>query len=230
MMLELNKIHCVDCMEGMPNLPTVNGRKYCIVTDPPFNVGYHYNEYNDNKNEDEYYSWLSDIFQGYPCVVIQYPEALYKLSFQLGLFPERVISWVYNSNTPRQHRDIAYFGVTPDLNRVKQPYKNPNDKRIKARIAAGKTGAKMYDWMNINQVKNVSKKAVDGVIHPCQMPVEVMRRVVGVIPDEYIIVDPFIGSGSTAIACNILGRDWIGFENDPAYVKIAEKRIKEETP
>lgn len=227
-MLELGKIHCIDCLEGMSNLPPVIGKKYCIVTDPPFNVGYHYNEYDDNKNEDEYYSWLADIFHGYPCVVIQYPEALYKLSFQLGLFPERVLSWVYNSNTPRQHRDIAYFGVTPDLNRVRQPYKNPNDKRIKARIAAGKTGAKMYDWMNINQVKNVSKKAVDGVIHPCQMPIEVMRRVIGVIPDEYVIVDPFMGSGSTAIACNKLGRDWIGFENDPAYVKIAEKRIEEE--
>ena len=43
-----------------------------------------------------------------------------------------------------------------------------------------------------------------------------------------MIVDPFMGSGSTAIACNKLGRDWIGFENDPAYVKIAEKRIEEE--
>ena len=44
-------------------------------------------------------------------------------------------------------------------------YKNLNDKRIKARIAAGKTGAKLYDWWEINQVKNVSKEKTE---HPCQ--------------------------------------------------------------
>lgn len=48
-----------------------------------------------------------------------------------GCTNERVISWVYASNTGRQHRDVAYYGVKPDLKRVKQPYKNMDDKRIK---------------------------------------------------------------------------------------------------
>ena len=133
--MELDNIYNCDCLEGMSELPT--DHKYCIVTDPPFNVGYHYNEYKDNKSEDEYFKWLEQITKGYPVVMIHYPEALYKFAFQIGKFPDRVISWVYNSNTPRQHRDIAYFGVTPDFNKVLMPYKNPTDKRIAARIASG---------------------------------------------------------------------------------------------
>lgn len=112
-----------------------------MVSDPPFNVGYHYNEYDDNRQEDEYYLWLSEIFTiRTPFVIIHYPESLYKFSYQAGLFPNKVISWVYNSNTKRQHRDIAFFGVNPIMEQVKQPYKNPNDKRIKQRIEQGITG------------------------------------------------------------------------------------------
>lgn len=222
-MLELNKIYHKDCMDGMAELPT--GHKYCVVTDPPFNVGYHYNEYNDRKEEGEYYQWLQDITNGHPCVIIHYPEALYKFAFQIGRFPERVVAWVYNSNTPRQHRDIAYFGIKPDFTLMHQPYKNPTDKRIAKRIAEGHEGGVLYDWMEINQVKNVSKDKMHSS-HPCQMPVDVMRRVVGIIPQEYVIVDPFMGSGTTALACIKEKRQFIGFELNKEYFDLASKRIK----
>ena len=81
--------------------------------------------------------------------------------------------------------------------------------------------------MEINQVKNVSKDK-RGEIHPCQMPVDVMRRVVGVIPHDYVIVDPFMGSGTTAIACIKEKRHFIGFELDKSYFDRAIKRIKAE--
>ena len=138
-----------DCLDILPQILKEN-TKVIIVSDPPFNIGYHYDVYRDKKNADEYYAWLAEIFSKCPSAIIHYPESLYKLSFQMGMFPERVVSWVYNSNTAKQHRDIAFFGVKPDFNAVKQPYKNPNDKRIKARIEAGKTGCKLYDWWNIN--------------------------------------------------------------------------------
>lgn len=225
MMLELNRVYNIDCMEGLKNLP--EGHKYCIVTDPPFNVGYHYNQYKDKKPEEEYYCWLSDIVGDLPCCIIHYPEQLYKFAFQIGEVPNRLVSWVYNSNTPRQHRDAAYFRVKPDFNLVRQPYKNPKDKRIAARIAAGHIGGKCYDWMEVNQVKNVSKNSQE-IYHPCQMPVEVMRRLVGIVPKDYVIVDPFMGSGTTAIACILNDRDFIGFEMDADYCKLAEDRIKTE--
>ena len=151
--------NCIDFMQSEKCKEFIKDRKVVIVTDPPFNIGYHYNSYKDNMDEEQYYSFLDDVLSMYyiPFVVIHYPEALYKLSFQVGVFPERVVSWVYNSNTAKQHRDIAFFGIKPDFRKVTQPYKNPNDKRIKERIAEGKTGCKLYDWWEINQVKNVSK-------------------------------------------------------------------------
>lgn len=209
-------------------LSGLDNNKVIIVTDPPFNIGYHYNTYKDNLNEDEYYEALQNILKGNKSVVIHYPEQLYKLSYQLGVFPNKIISWVYNSNTAKQHRDIAFFGINPNMNQVKQPYKNPNDKRIKQRIMEGKVGAKIYDWWNINQVKNVSK---DKTKHPCQMPIEVMDNIIGILPYDVTIIDPFMGSGTTGVAvynmnqkqqCN---RSFIGIEIDEQYCRIAEDRI-----
>lgn len=210
-----------DCLELLPKI-IKKVTNPVIVSDPPFNIGYHYNKYNDNKKEDEYFEWLSEIFSMCPSVIIHYPEPLFKLSYQMGVFPERVVSWVYNSNTAKQHRCIAYFGIKPNFNLVKQPYKNLNDKRIQKRIAEGKTGAKLYDWWNINQVKNVSK---DKTNHPCQMPLEVMERVIGIIPDEVTVIDPFMGSGTTGVACKKLNRSFVGIEIDEDYYNTAKDRI-----
>ena len=155
---------------------------------------------------------------------IHYPESLYKLFYYLGKFPERIVSWVYNSNTARQHRNIAFCGVKPDFNAVRQPYKNLNDKRIKQRISEGKLGCKLYDWWNINQVKNVSKDK-NGLTHPCVMPLEVMENIIGIIPKDYVIADPFAGSGTTLLACKKLGREYIGIEIDKTYFNEMMQRI-----
>ena len=207
-------------------LPTLDLSNAIIVSDPVFNIGYHYDNYDDNMAEDEYYKWIGNIFSLCPSVVVHYPESLYKLAFQMGKFPERIVSWVYNSNTAKQHRDIAFFGIKPNFNQVRQPYKNPNDKRIKERIARGITGSKLYDWWNINQVKNVSK-GKNGINHPCVMPLEVMKNIVGILPKGKVIVDPFMGSGTTGVACKELGYDFIGIELDENYFKLAKERINE---
>ena len=210
-----------DCLEELPKI-AVRNQKFIIVTDPPFNVGYHYNSYKDNMDKDSYYEMLQQVFQFSPFVVIHYPEEIYKIAFQVGEFPDKVVSWVYNSNTPKQHRDIAFFGIKPDFTKYGQPYKNPTDKRIMQRIAEGKT-ARLYDWWEINQVKNVSK---DKTKHPCQMPLEVMKRIIGILPEDYTIVDPFMGSGTTGLACKELNRNFIGIEMDKSYIAIATNRLK----
>lgn len=142
--MSYQKLFNMDCVEFMQTenfKQLLRERKVIIVTDPPFNIGYHYKSYKDKLPEETYYEMLEDVLgNNLPCVVIHYPEALYKLAFQIGRFPERVVSWVYNSNTGRQHRDIAFFGIKPDFKKVQQPYKNPNDKRIKERIAKGVGG------------------------------------------------------------------------------------------
>jgi site-specific DNA-methyltransferase (adenine-specific) len=208
---------------SLEELPKIKAKeeKFVIVTDPPFNVGYHYNTYKDNMDSEEYYEMLASIFEYAPFVVIHYPEEIYKIAFQVGEFPDKVVSWVYNSNTAKQHRDIAFFGIKPNFKQYGQPYKNPTDKRIMQRIADGKT-ARLYDWWEINQVKNVSK---DKTAHPCQMPLEVMKRIVGILPPDYTIVDPFMGSGTTGLACKELNRNFIGIEMDAEYYAIAQQRI-----
>ena len=209
-------------LEELPKIK-VREEKFIVVTDPPFNIGYHYNNYKDNLEAEEYYEMLASIFQYSPFVVIHYPEEIYKIAFQIGDFTEKVVSWVYNSNTAKQHRDIAFFGIKPDFKQYGQPYKNPTDKRIMQRIADGKT-ARLYDWWEINQVKNVSKEKTK---HPCQMPLEVMKRIVGILPKDYTIVDPFMGSGTTGLACKLLNRNFIGIEMDAEYHAIAQQRIRE---
>ena len=109
------------------------------------------------------------------------------------------------------------------MNQVKQPYKNLNDKRIKERIARGIVGGRLYDWWDINQVKNVSKKNID---HPCVMPLEVMKRVVGVLPKDILVFDPFCGAGTTGLACKELGIDFIGCDIEKDYCDIAMKRLE----
>ena len=155
-------------------------------------------------DRDEYIEMLVALIQGRQSVIIHYPEQLYALAMEANIIPRRVVSWVYNSNTPRQHRDIAFFNIEPDFKRVRQPYKNPNDKRIRERIKRGLTGAKLYDWWNINQVKNIS---AEKTAHPCQMPLEVMKRIVGILPDGITVLDPFMGSGTTGAAVLELNRE-----------------------
>jgi DNA modification methylase len=217
--METNKIYQGDCLEKMKDVPETA----IIVTDPPFNIGYHYENYHDKMNDADYYDMLAKLIGEREAVIIHYPEALHRISIRLERVPEKVVSWVYNSNTAKQHRDIAFYGVKPDFRRVGQPYKNLSDKRIAKRIVDGKT-ARLYDWWNINQVKNVSK---DKTSHPCQMPLEVMERIIGILPENATIVDPFMGSGTTGVACANTGRKFIGIELEPKYVEIANNRIKE---
>jgi DNA modification methylase len=215
-----------DCFEKIGEIRQSCGDSpLVIVTDPPFNVGYHYNEYKDNKDEKDYYSDLATLTAGIPTVMIHYPEALYKFSHEAGRIPDRVVSWVYNSNTPRQHRDIAYFGIVPNFEGLGE-YKNPLDKRIAERIAAGKK-AKGYDWVYCDQIKNVSEEKTG---HPCQMPLSLMVYIVSTLPSDSIILDPFMGSGTTILAAKITGRKAIGIEMSEEYFKIAEGRIADDMP
>ena len=62
--------------------------------------------------------------------------------------------------------------------------------------------------------------------HATQKPVEVMRWCIQMIPDARVIIDPFMGSGTTGVAAVKLGRRFIGIEIDEGYFDIACKRIR----
>jgi DNA modification methylase len=194
-----------------------------VMTDPPYNVGYHYATYTDRLPEAEYLELLSLACRT-PSVVIQYPEPMFAIAGAIGMPPTKTVAWVYNANTPKQWRTVAWFGIAPDLSLVRQPYKNPTDRRVAALIASGKEGPPVYDWWHIDQVKNVSEEKTG---HPCQVPLDLMARIVAVTPAP-VIIDPFSGSGTTLRAAKDAGRKAIGFEMDEAYCEMAAVRLSQE--
>ena len=64
-------------------------------------------------------------------------------------------------------------------------------------------------------------------VHPTQKPVALMEWCLGFLPDAKTILDPFMGSGTTLVACQKLGRHGIGIEIDPDYFEIACRRVDE---
>lgn len=69
--------------------------------------------------------------------------------------------------------------------------------------------------------------ATEGKQHPTQKPLALMEWCLGFLPDAQTILDPFMGSGTTLVACAKLGRKGIGIEIDPDYFDIACKRVEE---
>jgi len=66
--------------------------------------------------------------------------------------------------------------------------------------------------------------------HPCQKSVGLMAYFIRTLSNESdLVLDPFAGSGSTAIACHRLNRNWIAMEKDPNYYCEAKERLRVET-
>ena len=63
--------------------------------------------------------------------------------------------------------------------------------------------------------------------HPTQKPLRLMEWCLGFFPDAGLILDPFMGSGTTGVACMNLGREFIGIEREPKYFDIARRRIED---
>lgn len=215
--MELNKIHNIDCRNA--ELPG----KSLIVSDPPYNIGYSYLEYSDKMTENEYFE-LFKAFQGKRCVFIHYPEETIKYIVPAMGLPTEIVSWVYNSNTKRQHRMISWYNCKPDFSKFKQPYKNLKDSRILKRIAEGSKGADVYDWWEIDLVKNVSHQKTE---YTNQIPEEVIARIIKTTASEDdIILDPFNGSGTTCVVAEKLGFNWIGLDVSKEAVRVANERMK----
>ena len=64
-------------------------------------------------------------------------------------------------------------------------------------------------------------------LHPTQKPVNLMEWCLSFVPDAQSILDPFMGSGTTGVACANLGRTFIGIEREPKYFDIACRRIED---
>jgi len=80
-------------------------------------------------------------------------------------------------------------------------------------------------WREASRVFDLSPSGLKKV-HPTQKPIDLMLWCIGQLPDDCsTILDPFMGSGTTGVACVQTGRNFIGIEIEPKYFEIAKKRI-----
>lgn len=86
---------------------------------------------------------------------------------------------------------------------------------------------KAYDH-SVGNVISVPRMNHNGRLHQTQKPTDLLKSIVKVVsPKSGTVLDPFMGSGTTGVACVKLNRDFIGMEINPDYFAIAEKRIAE---
>jgi site-specific DNA-methyltransferase (adenine-specific) len=201
-----------------------------ILTDPPYNINYKYPDYDDNMNEKAYINLFAN-FQGHKTIIIHYPEAIVNFVCEGIGRVKKILSWCYNNNgSSKAHRSIAFFNCEPDLTKVKQAYKNPNDKRIKKLMEKQEAnnlevGCRMYDWFSdIQMIKNVSKEKCAEFTN--QIPIKLLERILLTTTKEGdIILDPFFGSGSLYFACKNTNRKCIGIEQSLEHLKCFKIRL-----
>jgi adenine-specific DNA-methyltransferase len=115
-----------------------------------------------------------------------------------------------------------------DLDAVRVPQKYPGKKYYK--------GTKNGQWSgnpdgknptDVWDIPNVKANHVEKTDHPCQFPVALAQRLVKALTKRNdLVVDPFMGSGSTAVAAALEGRRFVGCDIDRGYLKIARCRLK----
>ena len=214
-----------------------------VIVDPPYNINFNYGKnFKDNINPEEYKALMSDVLdlsfkstkKDSSMFLINYPEIIAELFQTVKLTKWNIhqwISWVYPSNIGHSnrkfttaHRSILWLTKEEPkiyMDRVTQPYKNPKDKRVKKLIESGKTGTNLYNWWEINLVKNVSK---DKESYVNQIPREVLRRLILATTDKRnIVLDPMCGTGSTLLAARDEGRSGVGIDINADLKKIWKK-------
>ena len=195
------------------------------IFDPPYNIGFKYNSnVNDSLSLTDYSSLIQESVanmfnhtdEGH-LFMINYPEQtarLLPIIESTGWEFKQWITWVYPSNVghskkrfTRGSRVMSWFVKGEpeyDIRATIQPFKNPNDKRIKERIANGQKGVAHYDWWKINMRKNVSKGYAGWAN---QLPLELVERIILTSTKEGEYVgDLMAGAGTTLEACNKLNR------------------------
>lgn len=118
-----------------------------------------------------------------------------------------------------------YFNLDP----VRVPQKYPNKKYFKGPRRGQRSGNPLgKNPSDIWEIPNVKANHVEKTDHPCQFPVELIERLVlSMTPERGVVLDPFLGVGTTAIAALMHGRRALGAEIESYYVEIAKERIRD---
>lgn len=240
----INQVFNEDVLKILKELP--DNSIDMIYGDPDYNVGINYAGKNYTKKWNEYIDWYIELARECMRVIkptgnlfmINYPKQNAHLRVKYlddNAFAVNEYVWIYNTNvghSPKKfttaHRSILHATKTKDNHFYKEqvavPYQNPEDKRIKARIAAGHTGRMPYSWLYFDLVKNVSK---DKTIHACQIPIGLVELLIKASTKENdLVFILFGGSGNEIILAQHLKRNFISCELHPEYYQMILDRLK----
>lgn len=231
-----------DCIEILNQYD--EGFADLVFADPPFNIGYKYDVYEDVKAYDEYYAWTHDWMAAccrilkttgtfWVAIGAEYAAEVRMIGRKLGLSLRNWVIWHYTfgQNTKRKfarsHAHLFYFTKNPteftfnaDAVRVfSDREKVYHDKR------ANPAGRLPDDvWSEFPRVCGTFGEREGW--HPCQMPEPLLARIVRTCSNAGDwVVDPFSGSGTTLVAAKRLGRNAFGTELSPQYADKAMHRL-----
>ncbi|MBU2447346.1 MAG: site-specific DNA-methyltransferase [Bacteroidetes bacterium] len=240
-MMELNKIILGDCIEVMSSLPA--NSIDLVFADPPFNIGIKYDNYNDKKNYDHYYSWSEEWIKAtyriltksgsiYIAIGDEFAAELNLILKKIGFNFRNWIVWYYTfgqnqrKKFNRSHTHILYFTkdestFTFNSDEIRIPSARQliyNDKRAHPR---GKVPDDVWEY---SRVCGTFKERLGK--HPCQMPENLLERIIKVSSNEGdIVLDPFGGTGTTAAVAKRLKRNYITMDISEKYVDVITKRL-----
>ncbi len=239
-----NKVFNRDVITLLKRLP--ENSLDMIYGDPDYNVGINYSGRNYTQKWNDYIDWYIELAKQSiralkpmgSLFMINYPKQNAYLRVKYlddNAYNVQDYVWVYNTNvghSPRRfttaHRSILH--VTKSKNNtfykdnIAVPYQNLDDRRIKARIAAGHKGRTPYSWFYFNLVKNVSK---DKTFHSCQIPLPLVEMLIKSCTkknDDCFIL--FGGSGGEIVLCKELKRNFISCEIHNDYYAMIRDRLK----
>lgn len=249
--LPLNRVHLGDCLGYLSALP--DGCVDLVVSSPPYNLGKEYEarraleHYLEEqaavlkecvrvlKDGGSIY-WQVGAFSD-DGTLIPLDIRFFPILESLGLRPRNRIIWVRQHGLhgrkkySARHETILWFTKGDDYKfnldaiRVPQKYQNKKSFRgdAKGELSCNPDGKNPGDvWA----FQNVKHNHEEQTIHPCQFPEDLISRVVLASTDEGgVILDPYMGAGTTAVVARDLGRSFLGAELEPRYHEVIERRL-----
>jgi len=214
-MLEINKVHCGDCIKLMKKIPDKSID--CIITDPPY--GINKDRIGESIIGDEdleiYYAMLKEakrVLKDDSWFITFSSIRNMQNMFKNNPFKFEWLVYIYYRNMQR----IRHIPIGRSKCDAVMIFKNGNPKRH-------------YAIWDINEViyNNKINQQLKERLHPtAKIPESLFNLIRLGTKKGGIVLDPFAGSGATLVACKELGIDFIGIELDKSFCKIARNRLK----
>ncbi len=241
-----------DCLELLRQVP--DGFAKLVVTSPPYNLGKEYEKrLSLDTYLEQQRSVISECARvlhpfGSICwqvgnyvdngEIIPLDVKLYPIFENLGMHMRNRIVWHFGHGLHASRRFSGRYEVilwfsksneyTFNLDPIRVPQKYPGKKYFKGPKRGELSGNPLgKNPSDVWEIPNVKSNHVEKTEHPCQFPVELIERLVLSMtdPGDWVL-DPFMGTGTTAIAALVHNRKAIGAEILTKYVKIARERVK----